>query len=101
MPLWIVISFALRNMSGANPATGGIPSGKGRRVCFNFFALVPGLSTEGVLWFADLTAPDPLLILPVLISASNLLNIEVNLIIDSEFSQRPCILSKLVRREFF
>lgn len=38
---------------------------------------IDSLSTGGVLWFSDLSLPDPLYILPVILSSSNLLNIEV------------------------
>lgn len=35
------------------------------------------LSVGGTLWFPNLTAPDPLYVMPVLIGATNLANIEV------------------------
>jgi inner membrane protein COX18 len=37
--------------------------------------LEPGMATEGILWFTDLTAPDPMLALPFMLSASMFLNI--------------------------
>lgn len=49
----------------------------GQRVHLITF-IVPSLSTEGVMWFSDLTTPDPLYILPVLLMVSNLVNIEVS-----------------------
>ncbi|KAI9481503.1 MAG: 60Kd inner membrane protein-domain-containing protein, partial [Benjaminiella poitrasii] len=36
-----------------------------------------GLSEEGLAWFMDLTAADPTMMVPVLIGAGNLINIEV------------------------
>ena len=35
------------------------------------------LASEGVLWFHNLTLPDPYFVLPVILVVSNLLNIEV------------------------
>ena len=35
------------------------------------------MSTEGVLWFTDLTLSDPFFILPVVLTTSNIINIEV------------------------
>ncbi|KAG2231991.1 ribosomal L38e protein family-domain-containing protein [Thamnidium elegans] len=39
---------------------------------------VPGLSEGGLAWFIDLTAVDPTMVIPVLIGAGNLLNVELN-----------------------
>lgn len=65
--MWITISFAIRNMSGIFP--GMSPLNPETSVC---------LSVEGALWFTDLTATDPYYLLPFLLVASNMLNIEVN-----------------------
>ena len=35
----------------------------------------PSMATEGILWFTDLTVPDPMLALPFMLSASMFLNI--------------------------
>jgi inner membrane protein COX18 len=40
--------------------------------------LEPSMTTEGMLWFTDLTASDPLLILPFVLSAIMLINISHN-----------------------
>lgn len=40
---------------------------------------VPGLSEGGLAWFMDLTAVDPTMVIPVLIGAGNLLNVEVSI----------------------
>ena len=66
MPLWIVLSFALRDMTGVFP----------NKVPLNPEATVSFVS-EGLLWFHDLTLPDPYFVLPVILALSNLLNIEV------------------------
>ncbi|KAK7482301.1 hypothetical protein BaRGS_00026429, partial [Batillaria attramentaria] len=69
IPLWICLSFALRNMSGAVPtaATDLEP----RVLCAD-------LKTEGALWFPDLTVPDATWILPLAMGITNLLNIEMH-----------------------
>ena len=68
IPLWIVISFAIRNMSrvfpGMTPLNPDISA---------------TLSTEGTLWFRDLTLTDPYYILPCVLVITNFLNIEVGL----------------------
>ncbi|XP_070544822.1 cytochrome c oxidase assembly protein COX18, mitochondrial-like [Ptychodera flava] len=66
LPMWICLSFALRNMSGAFPGKQGQEMG----------VLVPAMQTEGTLWFPDLTQADPYWILPLLLGISNLLVIE-------------------------
>lgn len=66
LPLWIVISFALRNMTGSYP--GANPPAD----------VLQAFQVEGTLWFPDLTLPDPYVVLPLLLVATNLLNIEVS-----------------------
>ena len=41
------------------------------------FLPCPEIASEGVLWFTNLTIPDPTLILPFTIGILNLTNIEV------------------------
>ena len=36
------------------------------------------MTTEGALWFSNLTIADPMLILPIAVGIFNLLNIEVS-----------------------
>ena len=67
IPLWIVISFAIRNMSGVFP--GMTPLNP---------TISATLSTEGTLWFSDLTLPDPYYILPCVLVVTNFLNIEAS-----------------------
>jgi inner membrane protein COX18 len=66
LPLWITLSFALRNMAGVLP---GRPS---------LETVETALTTEGCLWFQDLTVPDPCYVLPIILVASNLCNIELH-----------------------
>ncbi|XP_002737317.1 cytochrome c oxidase assembly protein COX18, mitochondrial-like [Saccoglossus kowalevskii] len=68
LPMWVFISFALRNMTGAFPG----------KVAQEFGPLVPSMATEGALWFPDLTLPDPFVILPIILGLSNLLVIEMH-----------------------
>jgi membrane protein insertase Oxa1/YidC/SpoIIIJ len=70
MPLFISMSLTLRHMA-AYPLpwygqTAELP--------------VAGLSEGGLAWFMDLTAVDPTMIVPVMIGAGNLINVEVGYI---------------------
>ncbi|KAJ3403773.1 Cytochrome c oxidase assembly protein cox18, mitochondrial, partial [Chytridiales sp. JEL 0842] len=67
LPLFVTVSFALRNMSGFP-----IP------FLENVLEPVAGFHDGGVLWFLDLTQPDPTLVLPLVIGTLHLLNIEMN-----------------------
>lgn len=67
LPLWITLSFALRDMAGVFPAH--LPPSAAETKA--------ALSQEGCLWFPDLTLPDPYFILPIILVATNLCNIEV------------------------
>lgn len=69
VPFWIIVSFALRNLTGFFPTY--IPHCAGS---------VESLAVEGTLWFQNLTAVDPYHILPALVAVNNLLNIQVSLI---------------------
>ena len=40
-------------------------------------ALAASLSSEGILWFTDLTVADTTMAIPLMLGAINLLNIEV------------------------
>lgn len=58
-----------------------------------------GLSEEGLGWVTDLTISDPTMIVPVLIGAGNLINVEVRIERDNKTmvtykSQVECILRK-------
>lgn len=54
---------------------GGLEQLGGDTTAQSVLGLEPSMATEGILWFTDLTAPDPMLILPFMLSASMLLNI--------------------------
>ncbi|XP_076441695.1 cytochrome c oxidase assembly protein COX18, mitochondrial-like [Babylonia areolata] len=69
IPMWVCLSFALRNMSGAVPTA--VPGTDSAVLC-------PDLKTEGVLWFPDMTAPDSTWLLPLMLGLTNLLNIEMH-----------------------
>lgn len=69
IPLWIALSLALRNLSGALrwDSNDSVPRSPH-----------PDMSREGVLWFPDLTVPDPTGVLPVILGLANLANIELH-----------------------
>ncbi|XP_069755447.1 cytochrome c oxidase assembly protein COX18, mitochondrial isoform X1 [Narcine bancroftii] len=64
LPLWIFISFALRNMSLAASDALAVSA-------------APDLSVGGVLWFPDLTLPDSTWIMPLSLGLINLLIVEM------------------------
>ncbi|KAL4843577.1 hypothetical protein H8958_016517 [Nasalis larvatus] len=66
LPMWIFMSFALRNLS-----TGAAHSEAG-------FSVREQLATGGILWFPDLTAPDSTWILPISVGVINLLIVEIS-----------------------
>ncbi|XP_029836166.3 cytochrome c oxidase assembly protein COX18, mitochondrial [Ixodes scapularis] len=65
LPLWISLSVALRNMAYMMPYQDMAAQ-----------ALFLELSVGGALWFPNLTLPDPLFVMPLLLGITNLLNIE-------------------------
>lgn len=69
IPLFVSMSLTLRHLS-AYP----LP-------WYGQTAELPalGLSEGGLAWFMDLTAVDPTMVIPVMIGAGNLLNVEVNI----------------------
>ncbi|KAJ2303645.1 hypothetical protein IWW54_005663 [Coemansia sp. RSA 2705] len=67
MPIWMSMSWALRHLSG-QPV--GWLDGPGAT-----FVPADGMSTEGLLWFTDLTAVDPTMCLPVIIFATSMGNV--------------------------
>ncbi|XP_059506956.1 cytochrome c oxidase assembly protein COX18, mitochondrial isoform X2 [Stegostoma tigrinum] len=64
LPLWILISVALRNLSLAASDTAAASA-------------VQDLAIGGVLWFPDLTLPDSTWILPISLGLVNLLIVEI------------------------
>ncbi|XP_074647552.1 cytochrome c oxidase assembly protein COX18, mitochondrial-like [Tubulanus polymorphus] len=67
LPMWICLSFALRNMSGYVPIKG-----------VEATVLAPGFVNEGALWFSNLCLADTTFILPVTLGLLNLIIIEMN-----------------------
>ncbi|XP_007523608.1 cytochrome c oxidase assembly protein COX18, mitochondrial isoform X2 [Erinaceus europaeus] len=64
LPMWIVMSVALRNFSTGTAHSEG-------------FSVQEQLATGGILWFSDLTALDSTWILPVSLGITNLLIVEI------------------------
>ncbi|KAJ3118957.1 Cytochrome c oxidase assembly protein cox18, mitochondrial [Phlyctochytrium bullatum] len=67
LPLFVAVSFGLRRMAAFPAPFLETPP-----------APVPGFAEEGVLWFANLAAPDPTVLLPLAIGGMHLFNIEMN-----------------------
>ena len=65
LPLFISISIAVRNLTGALPDW------------YKSTSPLPSMRSEGVAWFQDLTIPDPYFVIPVVFLISNLVNISV------------------------
>jgi len=86
IPMWVCVSFALRNMtksaSYSNPAA---------------MATYLEFSTGGLLWFPDLTLPDPSFILPFLVGATNLVIVEVHSLRKLELTKFQKIMTYLTR----
>lgn len=59
IPMWLSLSFAYRNVFSAS----GVDA---------------PTTMEGLAWFGDLSAPDPLFILPVAVGVAHLANLELN-----------------------
>ncbi|KAK2568346.1 Cytochrome c oxidase assembly protein COX18 [Acropora cervicornis] len=70
MPLWFFLSLSLRNLTGFFPSQ--------RNSGGDMILPCPEIANEGALWFADLTVPDPTLIIPFAVGVFNLANIELN-----------------------
>ncbi|KAK8785887.1 hypothetical protein V5799_007750 [Amblyomma americanum] len=69
LPLWVSLSVALRNMAFMMPYQDLAAQ-----------ATYLELSVGGMLWFTNLTQPDPLHIIPVLVGIANLMNIEFHVL---------------------
>ncbi|CAN7993956.1 unnamed protein product [Ixodes hexagonus] len=82
LPLWISLSVSLRNMAYMMPYQDMAAQ-----------ALFLQLSVGGVLWFPNLTLPDPFYVMPVLLGISNLLNIEFH---ELQRSQRTTKVRKVL-----
>uniref|UniRef100_A0A131YR52 Mitochondrial inner membrane protein COX18 n=1 Tax=Rhipicephalus appendiculatus TaxID=34631 RepID=A0A131YR52_RHIAP len=69
LPMWISLSVALRNMAFMLPY-----QDMGAQVTYL------ELSVGGLLWFTNLTQPDPLHIIPLLVGITNLMNVEFHVL---------------------
>ncbi|KAI6646259.1 Mitochondrial inner membrane protein COX18-like [Oopsacas minuta] len=65
LPLFISISLAIRNLTGALPDW------------YKVTSIIPSMKEEGLGWFHDLTLADPYYLMPGIILVSNLLNISI------------------------
>lgn len=88
LPLWILISLALRNISGFFPR--GVDQ-NGTSLCH------PDLITGGFGWIVDLSSSDPYYILPLVIGLTNFLNIELNGLRRKDPSKRQIIITRVFR----
>ncbi|XP_020612554.1 mitochondrial inner membrane protein COX18-like [Orbicella faveolata] len=70
LPLWFFLSLSIRNLTGFFPWQNNEGAEK--------ILPCPEMTTEGTLWFSNLTIADPTLILPFAVGIFNLLNIELN-----------------------
>ena len=75
LPLWITLSYALRDMTGVFPNK--LPLNPEATLSF---------ANEGALWFQNLTLSDPYCVLPIVLVCTNLLNIEVHLYSTYQYS---------------
>ncbi|XP_075735961.1 cytochrome c oxidase assembly protein COX18, mitochondrial isoform X2 [Rhipicephalus microplus] len=69
LPMWISLSVALRNMAFMLPY-----QDMGAQVTYL------ELSVGGLLWFTNLTQPDPMHIIPLLVGLTNLMNVEFHVL---------------------
>ena len=88
LPLWIVISLALRNISGFFPREGNVD---GASLCN------PDLVTGGLGWITDLSSSDPYYILPFIIGITNYMNIELNSLRKKDPSKWQRAITRLFR----
>lgn len=88
LPLWILISLALRNISGFFPKGA---DQEGANLCH------PDLITGGFGWITDLSSSDPYCILPLIIGMTNFINIELNTLRKKEPSKRQIVITRVFR----
>ena len=65
LPLFISISMAIRNLSGALPDW------------YKTHDVIPSMKIEGFVWFSDLTLPDPYYVIPAIFLMANIINISI------------------------
>ncbi|KAF9583871.1 Cytochrome c oxidase assembly protein cox18, mitochondrial [Lunasporangiospora selenospora] len=88
IPLFVAMSLTIRGMAGYPLPFLGDSS----------LPIEAGFIDGGVLWFTDLTAPDPTWIMPIAIGAANLLNVELNGMMLSKTPTRQQVIFRNVFR---
>ena len=89
-PVWLAVIETLRRMCGAGEGLLGMGSNLFRETSVetdrestletlssSIVPVEPSLADEGALWFPDLLAPDPLLLLPFLLSGTLFANLHI------------------------
>ncbi|XP_059806075.1 cytochrome c oxidase assembly protein COX18, mitochondrial isoform X2 [Hypanus sabinus] len=84
LPLWICISFALRNLSLASSDPSAVSGAQ-------------DLSVGGTLWFPDLTLPDSTWIIPISLGLINLLIVEIFALRKIELSKFQKYVTYMIR----
>lgn len=75
-PIWLLASFSIGNLCARN-----LNIIEKQSVMSNILHASPQVSSEGCLWFQNLSLPDPYYILPILLSLSLYTSIEYNILI--------------------
>ncbi|RPB28639.1 hypothetical protein L211DRAFT_773205, partial [Terfezia boudieri ATCC MYA-4762] len=73
VPIWVIASLTLRGMT-TEPSS--VTAARYLQSLLDSIPLEPTFSQGGALWFPDLLAPDPLYLLPIMLSLSMFANIE-------------------------
>ncbi|XP_078659516.1 cytochrome c oxidase assembly protein COX18, mitochondrial-like isoform X1 [Branchiostoma floridae x Branchiostoma belcheri] len=85
LPLFVCVSFALRHLTGTFQGVHGAAT------------LQPDMVSQGALWFTDLTAADPTLLLPVLLGTLNLVIVEMHSLQQVEKTRTQAVLTNFFR----
>lgn len=88
LPLWFFLSLSLRNLAGFFPW---------QRNAGEVILPCPDITHEGALWFPDLTAADPTLIIPCAVGIFNLANIELHALRQHNTTRFQRILTNTLR----
>ncbi|XP_078576715.1 cytochrome c oxidase assembly protein COX18, mitochondrial-like isoform X2 [Branchiostoma floridae x Branchiostoma japonicum] len=84
MPMFICVSFALRHMTGSFQGAASA-------------CLQPDMVSQGALWFTDLTAADPTLLLPVMLGTLNLVIVEMHSLQQTEKTRTQKVVTNFFR----
>ena len=102
LPIWLLVIETIRRMCGAGTGLlalifrqfDGVPA-DGEALAGSSSSLIEAsLSTEGALWFPDLLASDPMLILPFTLSAVVFSNIKLHQMSDRNAGIVPSTISR-------